>query len=146
MSARLHLVIRTPHEIVLEGDVNAARVPTATGQVGLRPRREPLLLVVEAGLVIVRTGDGGVRFAATAGGLLEGTREQTVLYTPFAVAGDADAEVLAALDRALAVPDGELAARRRLTELEQRIVKELRQERRSGPARGEVPRAHEAAP
>jgi hypothetical protein len=49
-----------------------------------------------------------------------------VLYTPFAVEGAVDTEVLAALDLALATPDSELSARRRLGELEQRIVQELR--------------------
>lgn len=125
MHDRLRLVIRTPHEVVFDARVRSARVPTATGQVGLRPRGEPLILVVEPGLVLVRT-DASVRFAATAGGLLDGDRDTSVLYTPFAVVGDAEGDVLAALDRALAAPDSELALRRRLGELEQRIVHELR--------------------
>ena len=126
MLERLHLLIRTPHETVLDAQIEAARIPTETGQVGLRPRQEPLVLVVEPGLVILRVA-GGVRFAATAGGLFESDRERSVLYTPFAVLGGVDTEVLAALDRALATPDSELSARRRLGELEQRIVQELRQ-------------------
>jgi F0F1-type ATP synthase epsilon subunit len=125
MLERLRLLIRTPHETVLDAQVRGARVPTETGQVGLRPREEPLVLVVEPGLVILRM-DGGVRFAATAGGLLESDRERAMLYTPFAVLGEVEPEVLAALDRALATPDSELSARRRLGELEQRIVQELR--------------------
>jgi F0F1-type ATP synthase epsilon subunit len=125
MLERLHLLIRTPHEIVLDAQITAARVPTETGQVGLRPRGEPLVFVVEPGLVILRM-DGGLRFAATAGGLLESDRERSVLYTPFAVEGAVDTEVLAALDLALATPDSELSARRRLGDLEQRIVQELR--------------------
>lgn len=126
MIERLHLVIRTPHAIVLDEHIRAARVPTESGQVGLRPREEPFALVVEPGLCIVR-GDDGVRFAATAGGLLEGDRETATLYTPFAVAGNRGEQLLAALDRALATPDSELAARRRLGELEQHIVHELHQ-------------------
>ena len=43
---------------------------TETGQAGLRPRGEPLLTVVEPGLILLRQG-GGIRFAASAGGLLE---------------------------------------------------------------------------
>ncbi len=126
MLERLHLLIRTPHETVLDAQVSAARIPTETGQVGLRPSEEPLVLVVEPGLVILRM-DGGLRFAATAGGLLESDRERSVLYTPFAVLGAVDTEVLASLVRALATPDSELSARRQLGELEQRIVQELRQ-------------------
>lgn len=126
MIERLRLVIRTPHEIVLDSRVRAARFPTESGQVGLRPREEPFVLVVEPGLCIIRR-DGGVSFAATAGGLLDGDRESATFYTPFAVAGDRGEELLATLDRALATPDSELAARRRLGELEQHIVQELRQ-------------------
>ena len=59
-----------------------------------------------------------------------------VLYTPFAVTGAADADVLAALDRALATPDGELAARRHLDELERRIVRELGHRNRRGQGAG----------
>ena len=125
MSERHRLVIRTPHETVLDEQVRAARVPTETGQVGLRPRGEPFVLIVEPGLVILRMDDG-IRFAATAGGLLDCDREQSVLYTPFAVVGGVGAEVLTALDRAFAMPESELVARRRLAELEQHIVRELR--------------------
>ncbi|HUB08798.1 MAG TPA: hypothetical protein VMB50_17455 [Myxococcales bacterium] len=126
MIERLHLVIRTPHAVVLDEPIRSARVPTATGQVGLRPREEPFVLVVEPGLILLRGGEGPA-FAATAGGLVDGGRERTVLYTPFAVTGAHEADVLAALDRALATPGSELAARRRLGELEQRIVQELRE-------------------
>jgi F0F1-type ATP synthase epsilon subunit len=125
VSERLRLVIRTPRGAVLDEEVRSARVPAASGQVGLRPRQEPFLLAVEPGLIVVRTPER-TRFAASAGGLLESDRERTALYTPFAVAGDDETEVLAALDRALATPDSELTLRRRLGELEQRIVRELR--------------------
>jgi F0F1-type ATP synthase epsilon subunit len=126
MPERLRLVIRTPHEVVFDRPVGAARVPTESGQVGLRPREEALALVVEPGLLILRDGET-FHFAATAGGLLEGDRETATLYTPFAVTGDRGDEVLAALDRALATPDGEIEARRRFGRLEQRIVRELGQ-------------------
>ncbi len=46
---QLHVVIRTPRETVIEQDVVAIRVPTQTGQVGLRPRGEPNVLAVEVG-------------------------------------------------------------------------------------------------
>ncbi|MHB8416540.1 MAG: hypothetical protein ACYDCL_00585 [Myxococcales bacterium] len=125
MIQRLRLVIRTPHEVVFDAPVRAARIPAESGQVGLRPGQEPFVLVVEPGLLLLR--DDGVSYAATAGGLFDGGRESAVLYTPFGAVGERDADVLAALDRALSNPDGEIAARRRLGELEQRIVTELRQ-------------------
>lgn len=122
----LRFVIRTPAAVVVDEMVAGGRVPTASGQAGLRPRGEPLVTVVLPGLCLFRSA-GHVRFAATAGGLLDASRDRVVLYTPFAVAGDRGEDVLAALDRALVVPGGELAARRRLGELEQNIVRELRQ-------------------
>ena len=125
MNASLELVIRTPHEVVVKASLRGARVPTPTGMVGLRPRGEPQLVVVEPGLVVLR--DGAPRFVATAGGLLEYNRERALLYTPFAVVGNSEGEVLAALDRASALPDGELALRRQLGAIEQRIIRELRQ-------------------
>ncbi|MCA9712017.1 MAG: hypothetical protein KDK70_39645 [Myxococcales bacterium] len=134
-AATLTMPIRTPYEVVLDRPVRAARVPTASGQVGLRPRAEPLLLAVEPGLVLVHT-DAGPAFAAAAGGLLEGDRERAELLTPFAVVGEQADEVLAALDRALTTPDSELAARRRLGELEDRIVQELRHRPPPARARG----------
>lgn len=122
----LTLAIRTPHEVVFEGAVTRARVPTGTGQVGLRPRNEPAVLVIEPGLLLLGPAGAGPSFAATAGGLLELDRGRATLFTPFAVVGASATEVADALDRALATPDSELAARRRLGELEQRIVRELK--------------------
>jgi F0F1-type ATP synthase epsilon subunit len=136
VNVHLRVVIRTPQGSVLEAAVLAVRVPTETGQVGLRPRQEPLLLVVEPGLVVLRTADGA-RFVATAGGLLDAGRERCVLFTPFAVAGDDEADVLAALDRALAAPDGEIATRRQLAELEERIAQESRKRSAVGRAGAE---------
>jgi F0F1-type ATP synthase epsilon subunit len=115
------LVIRTPHSVTVDAEIRSARVPTESGLVGLRPRTEPFVSAVEPGLVVMRQ-DGGRRFAATSGGLIEVARERATVYTPFAVAGDSAEEVLAALDRALQAPQGELALRRQLADLEQRIL------------------------
>ena len=125
MADHLHIVIRTPHEVVVDERVAAARVPTGSGQAGLRPKQEPIMLVVEPGLIILRR-DATLTLVATAGGLLEGDRETCILYTPFAVTGDRQEQLMAALESVLTTPGSELAARRRLGELEQRILQELR--------------------
>ena len=132
MAEGLRLLIRTPHETVLDAPVRSARIATETGLSGVRPRAEPFVSVVEPGLLVLSMPDGSMRFAASAGGLLDCDRERCALYTPFAVLGDDDAQVLAALDRVLSTPDTELVTRQRLGELEQRIARELRQPR---PAR-----------
>jgi F0F1-type ATP synthase epsilon subunit len=125
MPELLQFVIQTPRQVLFAAPLRAARVPTHSGQVGLRPGEEPIALVVEPGLLMLR-GESGVRYAASAGGLLETERTRAVFYTPFAVLGDDGTQVLAELERALAAPDSDLSARRRLSELEQRIVHELR--------------------
>lgn len=125
MAESFELAIRTPHAAVFDERVRAARVPTETGQVGLRPRGEPVVLAVEPGLVVLRLA-AGLRFAATAGGLLVSDRKRCELYTPFAVVGSSEEEMLDVLERMRSTPDSELLARRQLGELEQRIVQELR--------------------
>jgi hypothetical protein len=75
---------------------------------------------------VVLHADEGVRFAATAGGLLEVARDKATLLTPFAAVGDEESALSAQLADALASPDSELIARRRLDEFERRIVREAR--------------------
>ncbi|MCA9631132.1 MAG: hypothetical protein KC766_25895 [Myxococcales bacterium] len=130
------LEIRTPVERVASLTLIALRVPTETGQAGVRPRMEASLLALVPGLVLLHSSEG-VRFCATAGGLLDVASSVAKLYTPYAVLGDEPATVLSALDEALARPTGDLAARRRLAELEQRIVRELR-----APLTGKGRRGH----
>jgi F0F1-type ATP synthase epsilon subunit len=124
---QLHVTIRTPNETVVDQDVAALRVPTRTGQVGLRPRCEPSVLAVEAGLIILRV-NGSRRYAGTAGGLLHTTGESASLLTPLAVVGDNVESVSRQLDALLAAPSEEMEARRTLGRLETCILQELRQD------------------
>lgn len=135
----LHLILRTPQKIVLEVDVVSLRVPTETGQVGLRPRSEATILAVEPGLVLFRVGDR-LQYAGTSGGLLRCDGQNAVLLTPIAVAGDEPDTVLTALDAALALPEAERDARATLERLEKNIVRDLHQaEQTSGPSGGRRP-------
>ena len=134
----LHLMIRTPRELVFAADVVAVRVPTQTGQVGLRPRCEATVLAVEPGLVIVRIG-GGVRYAGTAGGLLACDGASAALLTPLAAVGDDLEQVSSDLQKALAEPAEEMEVRRTLGRLETRILQELRaKESPEWTARGRI--------
>lgn len=128
----LHLTVRTPHAVVLEAGLDALRVPTESGQVGLRPRAEGSLLVVEPGLVVARRGTG-TRFLATAGGLLRHRGTEATLFTPIAVVGEGADEVLQAMERAQAEPGEDREVRRQLGRLEQRIREELRGQRTEAP-------------
>lgn len=134
----LHLTVRTPHAVVLEAGLHSLRVPTESGQVGLRPQAEGSLLVVEPGLVVANR-DTGPRFLATAGGLLRHQGTEATLFTPIAVMGDGADEVLQAMERAQAEPDEDREVRRQLGRLEQHIREELRGQRTAAP--GPVRRA-----
>lgn len=125
MSRRcLHLVVRTPREVVAELEALSLRVPADTGQVGVRPRAEATVTPVEPGLVLVRTQDG-MRFVGTAGGLLRTAAREAVLLTPVAVLGDDAAAVVAAIDAALAGPDPDRVLRQAIERLEAGLLREV---------------------
>lgn len=123
--SRLRIIVRTPHDVVIDTRVASARVLTETGQVGLRARMEPLVLAVEPGLVLLRL-DHGIAFVGSAGGLLSCDESQATLFTPLAVTGPDAGAVQRALDRALAEPGAEQKVRATLDKLEGRILTELR--------------------
>ena len=133
---KLHAIIRTPGEVVFDQEVASIRVPTQTGQVGLRPRGEPTVLAVEAGLIVLRR-NGGRQYAGTAGGLLHTSGDTASLLTPLAVLGDNLEAVFQRLDALLAAPSEEMEVRRTLGRLETRILEELhRDDESSGAAKG----------
>ncbi|MCB9569118.1 MAG: hypothetical protein H6710_18205 [Myxococcales bacterium] len=134
-AATLAMTIRTPHAVIFDEAIDGARIPTESGLAGIRPRGEPLVAAVEPGLVVLRSG-GALRFAATAGGLVETDRQRCTLYTPYAVVGASEEEMLAALAKIKATPSSEILARRQLGELEERIVHELGQRPRTMPQGG----------
>lgn len=125
-------IIRTPHETVLDTAASSVRVLTESGHVGFRPRMEPVVLPIEAGLAIVRA-DGRVTLVGSAGGLLSSNGREATLFTPMGVVGTDPVAIQRALDEALAAPDAELAARARLGKLEGRILAELRRGPLDGP-------------
>lgn len=122
----LMISIRTPNDSVFEGEGVSLRVPTETGQVGLRPRSEPNVLAVEPGLVVLKTARS-TRYAGTAGGLLHVDGHSAVLLTPIAVVGDDMQSVSKQLDAILSEPSEEMEVRRNLNRLETRMLRELRQ-------------------
>lgn len=125
----LKIIVRTPHETVLEADARSLRLPTETGQVGWRPFVEGSVGAFEAGVVNLRTPDESVRFIGTAGGLSLCDGKTVTLLTPVAVVGDDLQEVISELDRVLSEPSSEMEARTMLSRLEGEIVNELRRER-----------------
>ena len=126
-NSSLQFVVQTPHSVVLDQSARSVRVLTETGHVGLRPRMEPTLLAVEAGIVNVRASDGET-FVGTAGGLLTVDANTATLLTPLAVSGNDEQQIANELTRLLNEPGSELEARAALGRLEGRILSELRHE------------------
>jgi hypothetical protein len=100
--------------------VTSVRLLAETGHVGLRVRMEPIVIPVESGLIVVRT-NGSTVLVGTAGGLLTSDGREATLFTPLAVIGSETAAVQRAIDSALAEPGPEIAVRKRLGRLEDRI-------------------------
>lgn len=132
--ADLRLLVRTPQGGVLDQRVTSLRVPTDTGQVGLRPRTETTALVVEPGLALATSADG-LRFVATAGGLLRCDGAEAVLLTPLAVVGESARAVRDELEAALGVPGPDRELRAVLQHLELGILQELRRPAADGRGR-----------
>ncbi len=122
---KLRLVVRTPQGGVFDEHVTSLRVPTDTGHVGLRPRSEEAALVVEPGLALAASSEG-LRFVATAGGLLRCDGKEAMLLTPLAVVGESAESVRAELEEALGIPRADLELRAVLQRLETGILQELR--------------------
>ncbi|MCA9134799.1 MAG: hypothetical protein KDA45_16640, partial [Planctomycetales bacterium] len=131
----LQFIIRTPKETVVDEPFNSLRVPTQSGQVGLRPWGEATLLAVEPGLIVLKS-DSKVRYAGSAGGLLHSDGRSASLLTPLAVVGDDLPSVSRQLDDLLSAPSEEAEVRRMLGRLETRILRELRSgsERTTSPS------------
>jgi len=121
----LHVIVRTPREVVVELDVDSLRVPTDSGQLGIRRRAEATVAAIEPGLVLGRAG-AQQHFIATAGGLLHMTGLEVVLLTPIAVVGDDAAAVVAAVDAALAKAAPERELRQAIERLETGLLREVR--------------------
>jgi F0F1-type ATP synthase epsilon subunit len=124
-NATLRFIVRTPHEVTFDAPITSARLLTETGQVGLRGRMESIVIPVEPGLLVVRA-KGAVTFIGSAGGVLASDGRQATLFTPLAVVGNEAVTVQQAIDRALAEPDSEMAARVTFGKLEGRILTQLR--------------------
>ena len=124
-NATLRFIVRTPHEVAFDASITSVRLLTETGQVGIRGRMEPIVMPVEAGLLVVRAR-GDVTFVGSAGGVLASDGRQATLFTPLAVVGNEAAAVQQAIDRALADPDSEMVVRTTFGKLEGRILTQLR--------------------
>jgi F-type H+-transporting ATPase subunit epsilon len=66
----IHLEIVTAERVVLSDDVDQVNAPTKEGRVGILPRHEPLLTLLDAGeLTIIKNGERSA--FAVSGGFME---------------------------------------------------------------------------
>jgi F0F1-type ATP synthase epsilon subunit len=133
----LYFVAQTPSLTVFSAVVESVRLPTETGQVGLRRGMEPIVLPVEPGLVLLRAHESTM-FMGCAGGLLIVDTQAATLLTPLAVVGVDIAVAKRGLDEALAEAPMKLAVRKRLRRLEDHVLTRLHgdaESRRSHPGR-----------
>jgi F0F1-type ATP synthase epsilon subunit len=137
-TGKLHFIVRTPHEVIVETEARSIRIPTESGQVGLRPQNEPQIIAVEAGLVLVHTAQNETRFIGTAGGLLVAERLRATLMTPLAVSGSDRESIMNQLQTALGEPNEEMQARAMLANLEEEIISEMRRKPGSAAVRERI--------
>jgi F-type H+-transporting ATPase subunit epsilon len=83
----IHLEIVTAERVVLSEDVDSINAPTREGRVGILPRHEPLLTILEPGeLAIVQ---GGVRTEfAVSGGFMEVLPNRVTILADTALRAD----------------------------------------------------------
>jgi F-type H+-transporting ATPase subunit epsilon len=53
---RLHLHVVTPRRLIVDAEVDEARIPGLDGQIGILPGHRPLMLALGKGPVIFRQG------------------------------------------------------------------------------------------
>jgi F-type H+-transporting ATPase subunit epsilon len=98
----IHVDIVSAEGEIFSGDVTELSAPASEGEIGIHPRHAPLLTLLKAGEVRVKTTDGAEQFFFVGGGALEvQPRQVTVLADTALRAKDLDeAAALAAKQRA----------------------------------------------
>ncbi len=131
----LHFIVTTPQQEVVKFESRSVRVVTETGQVGLRPKMEAVILAIEPGLILVHQSIE-TQFVGSAGGLLTCDGKIAKLLTPFAVSGINEQAVISELTRQLQQPRAELEVRNAISSIQTSILNELQEDRRARQLRG----------
>jgi F-type H+-transporting ATPase subunit epsilon len=97
----IHVDIVSAEGEIFAGEAEMVFVPAKEGELGIAPRHAPLLALVKAGEVRVKTADGELSFYVGGGALEVQPRKVTILADTAARAKDLDeASALAAKQRA----------------------------------------------
>jgi F-type H+-transporting ATPase subunit epsilon len=126
-AATIHVDIVSAEGEIFSGDVTELSAPASEGEIGIHPRHAPLLTLLKAGEVRVKTADGAEHFFFVGGGALEvQPRQVTVLADTALRAKDLDeAAAVAAKQRAeeaLKDSSGKITQAEALAELSRTIA------------------------
>lgn len=78
----LHLEITTPDKIIFSGAVDSISIPTPDGEITILPHHIPLISIVAAGSIFVRTGQEEHIFAVSRGAVeIDGTTVRVLTDT-----------------------------------------------------------------
>lgn len=72
------LTIAAVDKQVFRGEVNSVNVPGSEGEMTLLPNHAPLMTLLKAGTILVRTADGEEKYPVE-GGLLEVSQNEAVV-------------------------------------------------------------------
>jgi F-type H+-transporting ATPase subunit epsilon len=75
----MQLTITTIDTILFRGDAKSVTVPTAAGEVTILPKHMPIVSLVTAGIITVKSDKGTETFEARKGFLEVGKTETTIL-------------------------------------------------------------------
>ncbi len=120
MPGSIHTTIVTPEEAVLDTRASYVSIPAHDGQVGIAPRRAPLLAKLGFGSLRIE-GEGGEREFFIGGGFAQVLDDELTILTDEAVPVEEinKVEAQAALDEALAYKGtGEAEVRQRRRDME----------------------------
>jgi F-type H+-transporting ATPase subunit epsilon len=87
MAKTLRLQIVTPEAEVFSDDVEMVTLPAIEGQIGILPDHVRLMTQMVPGEMILRK-DGGLKFLAVGGGLVDVTGKRVSILTDLAVAAE----------------------------------------------------------
>jgi len=106
-----------------------------SGQFGILPGHEPLVTALAPGLLRCRRADGGVLYAACAGGVLSCRDDEVRIVSARFLVGDHAETLSAELDRLLGAERAQqLAGRQSRTQVEQALLRRLREWSQAGRA------------
>jgi len=89
----IHVDVVSAEESIFSGEAKFVALPGEAGELGIYPRRTPLITRIRPGSVRIQTADGGEEFVFVAGGILEVQPDCVTVLSDTAVRGkDLDEE------------------------------------------------------